>query len=199
MKKRANKIRWELAKKLRAGQIFFFKPTMLCNLKCPYCAVNKAHGRQPRFKEKPIDFWKYMIKDRKIKHVTISGGEPALYSYLPELVDWMTANKMLVMIFTNLSNVRQFMRIKRSWRVMFYSTYHDVLPLDRYLQNYKMLSSKFHVSVRELRPAYDIKPKYIPWAKTKAILTDQDEEYVEIYAPDGRLFFSCNELDKAGK
>lgn len=193
------KIRWELAKKLRGGSIFFFKPTMVCNLKCPYCAVNKAHGRQPRYKEQSIDFWKYMLKDRDLNHVTISGGEPALYGDLPELVNWMAANKMLVLIFTNLSNVEPFLKIKKSWRVMFYSTYHDVLPLDRYLKNYEKLSKKFHVSVRELRPASDLKPKYIPWAKVKPISHDQDEAYVEIYAPDGRLFYSCSELDRAGQ
>lgn len=194
------KIRWEIAKKLRKGKVFFIKPTMVCNLNCPYCSVNKAHGRQPRFKDMPYNNWLDLIisYNPKIKQVTISGGEPALYKDIVPLVNSLINMKYIVVIFSNLSEIDKFIEIKKSWRVIFYSTYHNVLSLDKYLRNYEVLNNKFYVSVRELRPPDDMKPIYIPWAKVKAIQDEQDESYVEIFSPDGRMFTSCQALDRAG-
>lgn len=195
------KVRWELAKKMRKGKIFYMKPTMVCNLKCPYCSVNKAHGRAPRFHDMHYGQWldTILAYDKNIKQVTISGGEPALYTDIVPLVNSLINMRYIVLIFSNLSKIDKFLEIRKSWRLAFYSTYHNVLDLDTYLENYNILNKRFYVSVRELRPPDDMKPVYIPWAKVKPISDKQDDDYVEIFSPDGRMFYSCQSLDKAGE
>ncbi len=95
--------------------------------------------------------------------------------------------------------INEFRLIRKSWRVVFLSTYHPVADLDLYMKNYNELSKRFFITVRELRPADDMKPKYIPWASTKAILEDVPENKLTLFAPDGTLHDSCLALDRAGK
>ncbi len=44
MKNKLKKYLWELAKILKKGNAIAMKPTMRCNIKCPYCAANMTHG-----------------------------------------------------------------------------------------------------------------------------------------------------------
>ena len=195
---------WELALILQRGPILRIKLTMRCNLKCPYCSVNMAHGRQPKFEEMGVESWLTFLADQlwnnRIKLLVISGGEPGLYKDLASIVNYAVDNGMLVQIITNLTKIEEFQKIKKSWRVIFLSTYHPVGDLDNYLNNYNTLSKKFYITVRELRPwSYQMVPEYIPWASVKAIAESQDETQMEIYAPDGSKHESCQALDRAGE
>ena len=191
---------WELAKIFRKGNIVRIKPTMRCNLSCPYCSVNKAHGRAPEFIELHYYHWVRIIKGNEpVKMVVISGGEPGLYDCVNLLINWCVGRGYLVQVITNLTNISKFRRIYKSWRVIFLSTYHPVGSIERYLMNYNELSRKFYITVRELRPADDMLPQHIPWAQVKAISDSQDETPMKIYAPDGSVHDSCQALDRAGE
>jgi len=194
------KVRWELAKKLKRGKPFIFKPTMRCNLNCPYCSVNKAHGRAPVFDEYGYNYWLSKIKyTDNVRQVTISGGEPGLYKGLSDLVNELVDDKYIVLIFTNLTKIDEFLKIKKTWRVIFLASYHPVFALDKYLENYSFLFSRFYITAREVLKKGHESERRLDFSKIKYEYEFQDDEYVEIYAPDGRLFYSCHELDQAGR
>jgi len=196
---RLSKYRWELANRLQRGRVLYIKPTMRCNLKCPYCAVNKAHGRAPKYEEMNIGYWITLIKREKPKLLVISGGEPALYYGLASIVNCAVKQKCRVRIFTNLVSIAEFRKIHPSWRVIFLSTYHEVCPLDFYLKNYNTLSQLFYINVREMREKGDKTPRRIPLSHIMTISVTQSETPVEIYAPNGVLYHSCKELDENGR
>ena len=128
--------------------------------------------------------------------VAISGGEPGIYKDLHKIVNYCIDRKILVQIVTNLTNIDEYVRIKPSWRVTFWSTYHHSSVLGKYLFNYDYLKFKFHITVKELE-----KPKQLPFSrltKLKTEFTNTIYPY-KIFAPDGRIFYSCYEIDKNGK
>jgi organic radical activating enzyme len=199
-----NKIRkyfWEVRKILNEGEILRIKPTMRCNIVCPYCTVNMQRGgkRPPIYEEREAALWISLIAEKKPKLVVFSGGEPGMYPGLSEVVNYAVRFGCQVQIITNLLVMKEFEKINRSWRVVFLATYHPVAPLDLYLSNYNRLSKHFWVTVREIRPFEDLHPKYIPWAKTKVMLSEEPKIPMWIYAPDGSLHKSCIDLDKGGK
>ena len=196
---KTNKYRWELTKKLFGGKVIAIKPTMRCNLKCPYCAVNMAKGRAPLYSQKRYSFWIDVINREKPKLVVISGGEPTLYPHLHKIVNYCIKKRILVQLVTNLTTTYELSKITPSWRVILLSTYHPAAGLKNFLENYETLKNRFFITVRELRPkGSDMKPRFITWAKVKQIYTEQSDDYMIIYAPDGTKYHSCRELDEAG-
>jgi len=200
--KRLSKYLWEIALRLKRGKVIVIKPTMRCNLNCPYCIVDKTLNTRPKFKEMPVMSWLKLIGEEiwngKVKLLVISGGEPGLYKDLHAIVNYAVDNGILVQIISNITHLSEFDKIKDSWRVVFLSTYHPVGSLKRFMFGYKELSSRFYVTVRELRPKGDMNPRYISFAKTIPIKDEQSDKEMEIYAPDGTKYNSCLELDKAG-
>lgn len=196
MKNRLRKIRWELAKLFKQGHIIMIKPSMKCNLKCPYCSVNWHTGKPPEYDEYDYQYWIPTIAQERPKMVAISGGEPGIYNGLHNIVNYCTQNKILVQIVTNLTNMDEYVKIEPSWRVMFWSTYHHSSNKDRYLSNYNYLESRFIIVTKELeKPMAFEFSRYVKY-KTEFINTILP---YKIFAPDGRIFYSCYEIDISGK
>ncbi|HUV84842.1 MAG TPA: radical SAM protein [Methanosarcinales archaeon] len=186
---------WEIANIIKGNDQIVIKPTTRCNLKCSYCAANFVHGRPSKFTEVTVDDWILMIDKRKPSAVTLSGGEPAVYEELPELINRLVAKGYLITIFSNISDIRPFMKIPKTWRVKFYSTYHPNFSLQKYKFNLKILSNRFYVDIREVRAIDDPSPKYIKESKTKVLMVEQNKAYAEMYAPNLSLFHSCYDMD----
>jgi len=200
-KNKISKIRWEIARLLSPHSGIGIKPTTRCNQRCDYCLVNIAHnGRPPVFDEKP---WYYLfgdiMKEGPFNNITITGGEPALYDGISYLINNLVEQKNIILIFTNLSKIEEFMKIRKTWRVIFYSTYHEPASLKKYMQNYEILSRKFYITVREIRHRDDLRPKLIPFSKITIMLNKQNTKKQRFLAPDGRIFWSCRALDEGGK
>ena len=175
----------------RQGKILRIKPTTKCNLNCSYCTVNKAHGKAPKFEEKPYFYWQDEIYyNHKPRILVISGGEPGLYEGIYSLINMVVPKRIPIQIITNLTVIDKFMMIQKSWRVIFLATYHPSADRDLFMNNYRELSKKFHITVREIQ--------YIPGSSTKLIMDEQSDAPMEIYAPDGTLHNSCKALDEAG-
>ena len=179
---------------IKPDEILIIKPTMRCNLGCFYCVVNIAHGgRPPIYDECSPEFWVDMIKDTSKKMLVISGGEPGIYKGLAKIVNAAIEKKMLIRIFTNLSTINEFLSIKDSWRVIYLATYHYLGGYCKFMDNYDILSKRFHIAVRE------IEARRLPFSKVVEMATEQTDRYQLIYAPDGRLFTSCKDLDEGGR
>jgi MoaA/NifB/PqqE/SkfB family radical SAM enzyme len=192
---------WEIVKRFTVDNYIGIKPTMRCNLKCPYCAVNLNIGKPPEYDEVFACDWIELIDKANPDMVVVSGGDPGIYSGIEHIINHCINRKMLVQITTNLTNINSYMRIKKSWRVIFLSTYHSSSSLDKYISNYKQLKKRFYITVRELRPKKDMKPKYIKWAKVKAIINDPETNNKPRiwYAPDLSIHPNCNSINTGGK
>ncbi len=65
--------------------------TDACQFKCPYCrGIKKRFAGSRTFEEakKVIDLW----SDENVKNIRISGGEPTLISFLPDLIKYIKLN-----------------------------------------------------------------------------------------------------------
>ena len=187
---------WELAKLLKRGKIIMIKPSMKCNLKCPYCSVNWHTGKPPEYDEHDYQYWIYVIMSEHPKMVAISGGEPGIYTGLHHIVNYCVANKILVQIVTNLTDIKEYVHIQHSWRVTLWATYHHASRAKSFELLYDYMSKRFHITVKELES-----PKVFPFSRLTPLKTEFSNTIYpyKIIAPDGRVFNSCYEIDISGK
>ena len=194
---RFKKYLWEFVKLFNRRQIIMIKPSMKCNLKCSYCSVNWHTGAPPEYYEYNYQYWINLIFREQPKMVAISGGEPGIYEDLHKIVNYCVSRKILVQIVTNLTCIDEYVKIKPSWRVTFWSTYHHSSSLCRYLSNYNYLKSKFYITVKELE-----KLKCLPFSRLTKLKTEFTNTIIypfKIFAPNGKVFYSCYEIDKNDK
>jgi MoaA/NifB/PqqE/SkfB family radical SAM enzyme len=78
--------------------------TTFCQLKCPGCyrgldknKVKRTHTSLNEL-EKQVD---YMKNKRNVQTISLSGGEPLLYSQLEELVSYIASKNLRIKIYTN--------------------------------------------------------------------------------------------------
>ena len=80
------------------------EPTTYCQLKCPFCFRGLDKDGAPRM-HVPLATVKKEVEDlislRRIGTVSIAGGEPLLYPHLDELIDFIRARNVEVLILTN--------------------------------------------------------------------------------------------------
>ena len=102
------KLNWETlsdnrAKNVRPGQRIYRAALIItgaCNFKCPYC--NTLSGtRAPTLKKDPTFKLVNNLIDLGLQELRISGGEPTLVAWLPELVKHATHNGVRVAISSN--------------------------------------------------------------------------------------------------
>ena len=82
----------------------WIEPTTRCNLKCPGCyrgADKDDHVPYTLSLEEVKSQIDWFIKNRNIHTLSISGGEPLLYKYLKEVVEYATSKNIRTMIYTN--------------------------------------------------------------------------------------------------
>ena len=108
--------------------------TTRCNLHCDYCPMFYGGNKYPKFKESTLEEWKEYFENYPewINQIYITGGEPTLVSYLPELINWLIQRQHHVILFTNLSMPAGLTRIKNSWRFILIPTFHHSDDKERY-------------------------------------------------------------------
>jgi molybdenum cofactor biosynthesis enzyme MoaA len=113
--------------KLYGKTLWFKRGAMLninllyeCNLACTYCSLEMPTGIRPKAKRVGLDDWKnfitYFTSKNKIREVYVSGGEPSLVKYMPELVNWLIGKGFHVALFSNLYNPDRILQINKSYR-----------------------------------------------------------------------------------
>lgn len=106
--------------------------TTRCNLHCNYCPMfygkeQKWDGKYPRYEECTLEEWKEWFERFPfwISQVYITGGEPTLISWIGELVNWLVDRGHHVIMFSNLRNPEPLYVIKKSFRFVYYPTFHQ--------------------------------------------------------------------------
>ena len=108
-------------------------PTTRCSLRCSYCPMfyakdNTWDGEYPYNKkdECTLEEWKKWFEDFPfwISQVYISGGEPTLIPWIGDLVNWLVERGHHVIMFSNLHNPEVLYKIKKSFRFVYYPTFH---------------------------------------------------------------------------
>lgn len=70
----------------RAGQLALFVRFAGCNLNCAYCDTKWANEADVSYHEYTIDELYQMIKESKVKNITLTGGEPLIQPNMDRLL-----------------------------------------------------------------------------------------------------------------
>ena len=70
----------------RAGQLALFVRFAGCNLNCAYCDTKWANEAEVSYCEYTIDELYQMIKESKVKNITLTGGEPLIQPNMDSLL-----------------------------------------------------------------------------------------------------------------
>lgn len=183
--------------KLKRGVTLQISLLYACNLFCEYCSLEMPTGKRPEAKQSTLQEWITYIKNfpTKIKEVYVSGGEPTLVKWLPELLQWLLDEGYHVTVFTNLYNPALLM-IKPSYRYQIIASYHKP-PAEtekpelydseiRFNEAYYKLKDKYRIEVDE------IGTKVLPYSKVKPFNTmDVLKDHEFRISPDLQVFISC--------
>jgi organic radical activating enzyme len=161
--------------------------TFRCTLKCDYCILKLPTKIYPKSKEVGLDVWKDLISNfsLKIKEVSVSGGEPTLYPYFAEFVNWLLDKGYHVKIYSNLTNPSPINDIKKSYRLIINATNHKHKA---FLGNY--LEMKHRVNVIELGE------RTLSFSRVNPILDKPNKIKGLVVGPDTKLFQNCAEMNQ---
>lgn len=162
-----------------------------CNLKCEYCSLHIPSGNTPKAKESTLEEWKeYIINfPHKIKEINISGGEPTLKRWLPEITNFCLDKGYHTAIYTNLFKPENILPVKKSYRFKIIATYHHSDSYMRFDRAYQMVKDRFEIEV------WEIGTKTLPYSRVKPFNTMQTMKDNKFFAvsPDRELYYSCYE------
>ena len=176
--------------KFKRGITIQIALTYACNLSCEYCSLHIPTGKRPKAPQSSLSDWQRYIKNFpiKIKEVYVSGGEPSLIKWMPDLVNWLLDQKYHVTLFTDLYNPSLILQIKRSYRFQIVSTYHHSDSMLRFDSAYLALKNKYRIEVDE------IGEKHLPYSRVKPFIDEEglkDNEFR--ISPDLQIYLSCYE------
>jgi organic radical activating enzyme len=170
--------------------------TTRCNLHCPNCPMFLHSQTLPPSKESTLEQWKEFFTNfpTHIEEVFFSGGETTLYPYVSELANFLTERGTHVCIFTNLWNWKVLLKLKKSFRLVIYPTFHHSDKRERFDKAYQELSKYYRVIPIELGECE------LPYTKSKETFDRQYfiDEYRFHFAPDTpqtkKMFVACDPL-----
>ena len=172
------------------------KPTMKCNLHCSYCCVELEIKKRPKFEEVGYKKWLEYVDGIpfRLGIINISGGEPFLYPEIVPLVHGLIDRGHLVRIPSNLL-LTEGLEIGKTNRCMILATYHGV-NRSRFMKNLKEYKKIMRVAVREFNTTY----QSIPGSRLKRMEEeDSRNDRIITVSPDLKWFFSCHEMEIAGR
>ena len=79
----------------RAGQLALFIRFAGCNLNCEYCDTKWANEAEVSYEEYTVEQLYQMIKNSKVKNVTLTGGEPLIQPNMNSLLNKLREDKEL--------------------------------------------------------------------------------------------------------
>jgi len=125
--------------------------TFRCNEDCSYCNLKLATGKI-QSKESTLDQWKEFIINFpvKLKEVRLCGGEALLYKDIIPFIHWLLDRGLHVKVLTNLTDVTELMKIRRSYRFTVSATYHHHIHPKIFLSNYSYVRKRHRITVSEI-------------------------------------------------
>lgn len=99
---------------VRAGELAAFIRFKGCNLSCSYCDTKWANSATVPFEYYTADQLVSWVTDKRVRNVTLTGGEPLLQDGIDELIDRLVSQGNRVEIETNGSiPIDSYARMKR--------------------------------------------------------------------------------------
>ncbi|SFP97735.1 7-carboxy-7-deazaguanine synthase [Lachnospiraceae bacterium XBB1006] len=89
-----------------AGKIAAFIRFAGCNLNCSFCDTKWANGEDAPFTEETAEQLVRFVKEKNVRYVTLTGGEPLLREGMPELVRALLEVEGLTIEFETNGSVR---------------------------------------------------------------------------------------------
>jgi organic radical activating enzyme len=124
----------------------------------------------PLSKEISIDRWMTIIyRLYGVREIVLTGGEPMLYSFFPELCNFILDQGYFLMVFSNLQS-KKGLQVKPHKNYMIYASHHLELTEkgeQTWQNNYKLYAERYNVRVDQL-------------GKDKKVLS-KEEEYANCY------------------
>ena len=162
-----------------------------CNLDCSYCSAQFIKGRFPNIKTilYAQQWMDILAKDKDIKIVEISGGEPLMYPYIAQLLV-LLSKKYYVRVYSNLMVKRN---LKRSWKVRFRATFHHESSENKFKKHLKYYKKKFLIDVDEIEFGV------LRGSQVKPLTKNEDEKNCKaeyVFSSDGRKWNHHNEIER---
>lgn len=139
----------------RAGQLAHFIRFAGCNLSCEYCDTKWANEANVPFKEYSSEKIYQLIKEKSVKNITLTGGEPLLQKNIKKLLNLLQKDENLrIEIETNGSvDVEPFFGKDNLTFTLDYKLSVSGMEDKMYLPNYEKVRSidtvKFVIGSRE--------------------------------------------------
>lgn len=200
------KLIWRAHRLFTGGALVIIKPTMRCNLSCPYCSNVIATGcRQDYGAECTPQQWLDFLGrwPGKIQVVSISGGEPQMYPRINGFVAELLERGYWVRMMTNLT--LRNIGIPPSPRFCVVPTYHSQVPFDFWLKNLAWYRRRYHVVLAKKFNAEKIQgsqnfdivdEQYHDLLNNKIHRFRQNVHNKFVIMPDLRVWISCLEANK---
>lgn len=176
--------------------------TTRCNLHCDYCPMFLTDDKYPKFKESTLDEWKEYFENFPdwCSEVVISGGEPTIISYLPDLINWLMDRGHHVIVYTNLLKPETLYGVKDSFKFAILPTFHHTDNAERYEEAYNKLKGRFRIVSQELENM-KLGFSFFKHLYTRRFFFENDNVFH--IAPDAprtkKLYLGANALYKDGK
>ncbi len=142
-----------------------------CQLRCPDCPLWIGNESFPQWKQCTIDQWKGFVKrfPEWVSLYSICGGEPTMLKWLAEFVNWLLDKGHHVAIYSNLFDVSEILKMKRSARLVIHATYHHKDDKEKFIKSYNLLKDKYRITVYEFDH-----PMKLPFSVKKEFYTPED-------------------------
>ena len=194
--------RYGIMKRFKKGVRLSMALTFRCNLKCPYCVVDKPLGHTPKVKESTFKELTNFVKNRfpyKIREIKLTGGAPELHKDFVKFANWILDQGYFLIIFTNLKRPDILMQLKKSRKLMFIASYHhskahDYISMSKelYIRNYILLKNNYRIVVDEIGNSPE--DKWLEFSRIKPFLTNEEmiaNNAMIRVAPDLRMYCNC--------
>lgn len=77
----------------------------VCNFRCPYCYVPHEGGGQGELSREELKDTILQAKELGARKIIILGGEPSIYPHLPEMIEFLSRERLEVEMFSNGSGI----------------------------------------------------------------------------------------------
>ena len=180
-----------------------------CNLHCDYCPMffySDSYPYPSKEYECGLEEWKQYFEffPDWLSQIYLTGGEPTLMPWLPDLVNWLVDRGHHVILFSNLLKPEVLYPIKKNFRFILYPTFHKGQDKpERYAEAMRKLkeNTDFRIYSQEMSGEHTFK-----WSKHKQLFTAEwYEQFNKLYhvPPDGprthKLYLGCVRLYEDGK
>ncbi len=127
---------------LKQGELALFIRFKGCNLRCSYCDT-KYSFENPEYNEESIEDIINYCKEKKIKNITLTGGEPLIQDDIFKLINELSKNDFNIEIETNGAvDIKKFINIPNVSFTLDYKLPVSLMEHHMITDNYQYINKK---------------------------------------------------------